>query len=113
MGSGPFTIGVEEEFLVVDADTGALRPEGPALLPAARRRIGDDVHAELHPSQLETNTPVGRTLADVRDALTGLRRKLAATVSAGGCRLAATGTHPFSKWTDDPDVNPEYAVVER
>jgi carboxylate-amine ligase len=113
MATGPFTIGVEEEFLVVDTDTRALRPDGPDLLPAARDRIGEDVHPELHPSQLETNTPVGETLADVRAALTSLRRKLSATLAGAGCRLAATGTHPFSAWTDDPTVNPEYAVVER
>jgi carboxylate-amine ligase len=113
MGTGPYTVGVEEEFLVVDAATGALRPEGPELLPAARRRIGDDVHPELHPSQLETNTPVGQTLADVRAALAGLRRDLTAAVAGAGCRLAAAGTHPFSAWTEDPVVNPEYALVER
>jgi carboxylate-amine ligase len=113
MGTGGFTIGVEEEFLVVDAATGALRPDGPALLPAARDRLGEDVHPELHPSQLEINTPVGETLADVRAAVTRLRSGLVATLAAAGCRLAATGTHPFSAWTDDPDINPEYAVVER
>src|SRR5438105_832693 len=47
MATGPFTIGVEEEFLVVDADTGAIRPDGPDLLPAARSRLGEDVHTEL------------------------------------------------------------------
>src|SRR5205085_7964911 len=73
----------------------------------------DDVHPELHPSQLETNTPVGETLSDVRAAVIRLRRELVATVAAAGCRLAASGTHPFSAWTDDPTVNPEYAVVER
>jgi carboxylate-amine ligase len=113
MDSGPFTIGVEEEFLVVDADSRALRPDGPALLPAARDRLGDDVHPELHPSQLETTTPVGATLADVRAAVTRLRRELTASVAADGCRLAATGTHPSSPWTEDPTVNPEYAVLER
>jgi carboxylate-amine ligase len=113
MGTDGFTIGVEEEFLVVDAATGALRPDGPALLPAARDRLGEDVHPELHPSQLETNTPVEETLADVRAALTRLRFGLAETVAAAGCRLAASGTHPFSSWRDDPAVNPEYAVVER
>jgi hypothetical protein len=46
MSTGDFTIGVEEEFLVVDGATGALRPEGPALLPEARARLGDDVHRQ-------------------------------------------------------------------
>jgi len=112
MSTAGFTIGVEEEFLVVDATTRALRPDGPSLLPAARDRLGDDVHPELHPSQLETNSPVGETLADVRAALTRLRSGLAATLADAGCRLAATGTHPFSPWTDDPVVNDKYAVVE-
>jgi carboxylate-amine ligase len=113
MGTDGFTIGVEEEFLVVDADTGALRPDGPALLPAARERLGEDVQPELHPSQLEINTPVEETLGAVREAVTRLRTVLAETVAAAGCRLAASGTHPFSSWRDDPVVNPEYEVVER
>ena len=56
MGTERFTIGVEEEFLVVDGETGVLRPDGPALLPAAREQVGKDVHPELHSSQLEVNT---------------------------------------------------------
>jgi carboxylate-amine ligase len=113
MGTEGFTIGVEEEFLVVDAATGALRPDGPGLLPAARGRLGDDVQPELHPSQLEINTPAGETLADIRAALIRLRSGLGKTLAAAGCRLAASGTHPFSPWTDDPEINPEYEVVER
>jgi len=108
-----FTIGVEEEFLVVDAVTGALRPDGPALLPAARARLGEDVHPELHSSQLEINTPVAATLAEVRRNVTGMRRGLASILAERGYRLAATGTHPFSVWTEDPAVHPDYAVVER
>ena len=113
MSTAGFTIGVEEEFLVVDAANRALRPDGPELLPAARERLGEEVQPELHPSQLETNTPVGDTLADVRRALTRLRSQLAASVAESGCRLAAAGTHPFSAWTADPEINPEYEVVER
>jgi glutamate---cysteine ligase / carboxylate-amine ligase len=112
MGSEQFTIGVEEEFLVVDGETGALRPDGPALLPAAREQVGKDVHPELHRSQLEVNTAVGESLADVRRDVERLRRGLAGVVADRGCRLAATGTHPFSAWTEDPDVHPKYEVVE-
>jgi carboxylate-amine ligase len=112
MTTDGFTIGVEEEFLVVDAATGALRPDGPALLPAARDRLGEEVHPELHPSQLETNTAVEETLRGVRAAVTRLRSVLAETVAEAGCRLAASGTHPFSSWREDPDINPQYALVE-
>ena len=98
---------------MVDAATGALRPEGPALLPEARARLGDDVHPELHSSQLEINTSVESTLAEVRRDVTELRRGLSAVLVEEGYRLAATGTHPFSTWREDPEVTPEYAVVER
>jgi carboxylate-amine ligase len=113
MGTERFTIGVEEEFLVVDGATGELRSDGASLLPAARRRLGDDVQPELHSSQLETNTTVGETLADVRRDLVRLRQGLAASVAEHGHGLAATGTHPFSAWTDDPEVNSKYEVVEQ
>lgn len=112
MGTERFTVGVEEEFLVVDGETGVLRPEGPTLLPAARERLGKGVHPELHGSQLEINTAVGKSLADVRADVERLRHGLATFVAERGYRLAATGTHPFSAWTDDPDVNPKYEVVE-
>jgi carboxylate-amine ligase len=113
MNTAGFTIGVEEEFLVVDGATGALRSDGRAILPAARERLGDDVQAELHTSQLETNTSVLATLTAVRSALLRLRSELGAAVAEAGCRLAATGTHPFSSWTEDPEVSPEYEIVER
>jgi carboxylate-amine ligase len=113
MSTEEFTIGVEEEFLVVDADTGALRPESPALLPEARARLGGDVQPELHSSQLEINTSVESTLAGVRRDVTNLRRGLAGVLAERGYRLAATGTHPFSIWTEDPDVHSDYEVVER
>ncbi len=97
----------------MDGATGELRPDGPALLPKARARLGDDVHPELHNSQLEINTSVESTLAGVRRDVTNLRRGLSAVLAEEGYRLAASGTHPFSTWQEDPDVNPEYAVVER
>jgi carboxylate-amine ligase len=113
MPTDRFTIGVEEEFLVVDEATGALRPEGPALLPEARARLGDEVHPELHSSQLEINTSVAATLADVRREVTNLRCRLGEVVAERGFRLAATGTHPFSHWSEDPEVYSKYEVVER
>jgi len=66
MGTAGCTLGVEEEFLVVDAASGALRPHAPAALSAARDRLGEDVHPELHPSQIEITTPVAETLPEIR-----------------------------------------------
>ncbi len=112
MGTAGCTLGVEEEFLVVDAATGALRAEGAAALPAARERLGEDVHAELHPSQIEITTPVAETLREIRAELRRIRGELAATLAERGDRLAATGTHPSSPWTADPAINPQYEILE-
>ncbi|HZQ76853.1 MAG TPA: glutamate--cysteine ligase [Acidimicrobiia bacterium] len=112
MGTAGCTLGVEEEFLVVDAATGALRAEGAAALPAARERLGEDVHAELHPSQIEITTPVAETLREIRAELRRMRGELAATLAERGDRLAATGTHPSSPWTADPAINPQYEILE-
>ncbi len=62
----PFTIGVEEEYQIVDAESRELRPQGQELLPAARSTGGEEVQPELYLSQIEIATPVCRSLAEAR-----------------------------------------------
>ncbi|MFP5317164.1 MAG: glutamate--cysteine ligase [Acidimicrobiia bacterium] len=100
-----FTIGVEEEFSIVDADTGELRPDVRRLLPGAQEVLGDGVQPELNLSQIETGTAVCRDLAGVRSELTRLRGALAGAAEQAGCRVLATGTHPTASWKDSR-VNP-------
>lgn len=88
-----FTVGVEEEFHLVDAESGELRPAGSAVLAAAPAVEGE-VEPELQRSQVETGTPPLHALADVRTELVRLRRELGRAAADSGCRLAATGTHP-------------------
>ena len=100
-----FTLGVEEEFSIVDATTGQLRPDARRLLPGARRAVGDEVQPELNLSQIETGTKVCTTLADVRSELVRLRRALVGAAETAGCRVLPTGTHPTATWKDGR-VNP-------
>lgn len=93
MGEPAHTVGVEEEFHLVDAESGELRPAGPEVLAAAEA-IEDEVEPELQRSQVEAGTPPLHALADVRAELVRLRRELAKAAADVGCRLAATGTHP-------------------
>lgn len=100
-----YTVGVEEEFHLVDAKTGELRPTGSTVLDAAPK-VDGAVEAELQRSQVETGTPPARALADVRVGLVGLRRALGEAAADAGCRLAASGTHPSAHrpaevFTDD------------
>src|SRR5579862_1737295 len=74
----PLTIGVEEEFFVIDAATGALVPRGGDAVAAARDELGDSVTSELNRSQVEVNSAVCTTLGALGSDLSRLRRRLAA-----------------------------------
>lgn len=97
---GDFTLGVEEEFQIVDAETGELRPRIDRVLPEAQEALGDEVSPELHSAQVEVGTPVCQTLAEVRADLARLRGSLDEAARAVGCRIAATATHPSASWED-------------
>ncbi|HEX2064407.1 MAG TPA: glutamate-cysteine ligase family protein, partial [Acidimicrobiales bacterium] len=105
-----FTIGVEEEFLIVDAETRRLRPQVEPILSRAQEEVDEEIRSELRRSQLESGTAVCQTLGDLRAELVRLRRGLAATAERSGCRIAAAGTHPFSSW-DEVQVTPKAAYV--
>jgi carboxylate-amine ligase len=106
----PFTLGVEEEYLLVDAVTLALRADGEALA-TARRRVGDRVESEITTAQVEVATPVCGSLAEVRAQLGRLRHAVAAAVATDGCRLLVAGTHPFGSWRDQR-LTPKARYVE-
>lgn len=93
-----FTIGVEEEFQIINPRTYALSADVEQILPLAREILGDAVQYELILSQIEIATPICHTLAEVRAVLTNLRRVLIDTAALSGRCIAAAGTHPFSPW---------------
>lgn len=97
-----FTIGVEEEYQIIDAATRELRPAQQSMLPAAQRAVGDDVQPELYLSQIEVASPVCSNLAAARAQLVRLRRAVLESAAATGGRIATAGTHPFSRWQEQP-----------
>ena len=102
-GLPDFTIGVEEEYLIVDPDTRDLVANPPrALLHECEAAIAPDlgsVSPELLRSQIEVGTSVCRSVAEVRERLTALRRTLSETVGAHELRIVAASTHPFALWS--------------
>ena len=99
MSSRPsFTVGVEEEYLLVDAATGDLRPRAPAVLPAATEALGDQVQPELSMSQIEVETAVCQTLDEVRAELGRLRKEVIDAAEPAGALVVASGSHPFGDW---------------
>jgi carboxylate-amine ligase len=93
-----FTIGVEEEFQIIDPLTYALSADVERILPRAREILGEAIQYELILSQVETATPVCHNLQEVRAALVHLRRTLIEAAEQAGKGVAAAGTHPFSRW---------------
>ena len=93
------TVGVEEEYHLVDAETYALA-DAPEVVAQARSSLGAQAQGEITTSQLEVATPVCRSLQEVRDHLLRLRRGADEAARRHGCRVLAAGTHPTSTWHD-------------
>jgi carboxylate-amine ligase len=98
-----YTLGVEEEYQIIDPETRGLSPRGECVLRRARQTLGEDeVVPELHASQIEVLTPVCRTPSEVRAELLRLRRAVIEAAAKEGCQIAAASTHPFSHWQEQP-----------
>ena len=110
-----FTVGVEEEFFLVDARTGALRSEAEAVIRATPSRPDDQIEHELHQSQVELGTPVCTDLDELRREIATLRDRLSKGADEVGARILASGTHPFTAWDDEAGVTPtpDYLRLER
>jgi carboxylate-amine ligase len=93
----PYTLGVEEEYMLLDPETWDLVQHIDSVLAAVADGDHEDlIHAELMQSVLEVTTPVCRTAADVMRALARLRTYVAGIAREQDCRFASAGTHPFS-----------------
>src|SRR5437870_5032059 len=98
-GSGdPYTLGVEEEYMLLDPETWDLVQHIDSMLA----RVSDDaefearINPELMQSVLEITTPVCHTAGEVADHLRALRSYVAEIARKEGCRFASAGTHPFA-----------------
>jgi len=96
-----FTLGVEEEYLLVDCETRDLVAEPPdELMPKLSEAIGMQVSPEFLQSQVEIGTGVCASPAEVRADLKRLRGAVSEVVSDYGYAFIAASTHPFARWTE-------------
>ena len=101
------TIGVEEEYQIIDPETRELQSYITQLLENDHRFLGQ-VKPELHQSIVEVGTTVCRTPQEVREELVRLRRGVMELAGLKNLSIAAAGTHPFSHW-----ANQEITPLER
>lgn len=108
MIKAPLTLGVEEEYQIVDPQTRALAPHYETLKAAGSDLLGEQIMAEALTSQVEVGTEVCRDVREVRQELVRLRGTVSALAQQHGHKILAASTHPFSRWEEQ-----ELSVGER
>ena len=95
-----FTIGIEEEYLLVDRQTRDLAVDPPpAFFADLEAAIGSAVTSEFLRCQVEIGTTVCASLADARTELARLRQSVAGVAERYGLAPIAASTHPFAEWS--------------
>jgi carboxylate-amine ligase len=110
-----FTVGVEEEFQIIDPDTGELRSHVSELLASSAPTLGDQIKRELHQSIVEVGTNICQDVKELRAEIVKIRKELSESAERAGLAVAAAGTHPYSHWKDQvlsPGVRYESIVEE-
>lgn len=114
--SNVWTMGVEEEYQIIDPSTQALAADAERLLSSVESPLAASiqVQSEMQCSQVEIATPICYNLAEVRSALVRARQLVINTAAQFNRQIAATGTHPFSHWKNQLiTANERYQKIEQ
>lgn len=95
-----FTIGVEEEFQIIDPTTWELRSHVSELIASGTPSLGDQIKQEMHQSIVEVGTRVCNDVGELRQEMVHIRSELSSAAERVGLAVAAAGSHPFAQWTD-------------
>ena len=111
--SSQFTLGIEEEFQMVDRQTGQLCPHVLTILEKGAQLFGEKIKPEMLQSAVELVTGICPNITAARLELRELRRTLIGLLEEDGVGLISAGTHPRALWQDQPSFpNPRYAELE-
>jgi carboxylate-amine ligase len=95
-----FTLGIEEEFAIIDPETRELRSHIQEILEYGRVILKEQIKPEMHQSVVELGTEICQSIVDARAHVIELRSRLAELAARSGLKIASAGTHPFSHWRD-------------
>ena len=108
----PFTLGVEEELMIVDGKSMELVSAIEEMIASVPSETEGEVKPELMQSVLEISTNVCRSAPEAGGQLEDLRRRVRETAEAKGLTIASAATHPFAKWEEQRIVDrPRYLEV--
>lgn len=102
-----FTLGIEEEYMVLDPQTRELRSHEQKIVDSAQKVLNDKVKAEMHQAVVEVGTHICQDINEAREDIQLLRTTISQIAREQGLIIGAAGTHPFSEWqrqliTDHP-----------
>ena len=107
-----FSIGIEEEFQIVDPKTRELKSHIEQILGEGKIILKEQVKAEMHQSVVEVGSNICYNIKDARKEVIRLRSNLSQIAKHHGLEIAASGTHPFSRWEEQKITNhPRYHDV--
>jgi carboxylate-amine ligase len=92
------TIGIEEEYQIIDPKTQELRSYVQQFLEQGKAVLADQIRPEFLQSQIEAGTQICRDVDEAREELIRIRRSVMELADDAGLWVAAAGTHPFSSW---------------
>ncbi len=93
-----FTIGVEEEYMVIDPVTRELKSHEQRIVQEGQKVIRDKVKAEMHQAVVEVGTDICLNVDDAFADVSNLRKTIHEIAGSMGLSVGAAGTHPFSLW---------------
>jgi carboxylate-amine ligase len=93
-----FTLGVEEEYMVMDPATRELKSHEQSIVHEGQKIIKDKVKAEMHQAVVEVGTDICQNVDEAYDDISLLRKTISDIAQGLGYSMGAAGTHPFSHW---------------
>ena len=93
-----FTVGVEEEYMVIDPVTRELKSHEQKIVQEGQKIIKDKVKAEMHQAVVEVGTDICQDVDEAFMDVSALRKTISGIGDSLGLKLGASGTHPFSHW---------------
>ena len=99
-GPHKFTLGIEEEFQVIDPETRDLTSHIHQIIDEGKTFLLEQVKNEMHTAVVEVATNICEDISDARREVTKLRRAIFDQAAKEGLQIASAGTHPFAKWAD-------------
>ncbi len=107
-----FTLGIEEEYMVIDPQTRELASHEQKIVEAAHKHMEDQVKAEMHQAVVEVGTNICTDIKDARNQVVYLRKTICEIASSLGFQIGASATHPFSEWEKQLITpNPRYNEI--